>query len=275
MALTTQGTVGTGAGAAVFLAKYWDKLLLDNLYPDLYFYQFADRKVLPANFGKVIFFTKWKKLGAAVGLAENTAAVTTSGFSATMVSAQVSGYAKPVKFTDFLLMTSVSDIVQGATQETAKALALKMDTVTRTTISAAGTLRIAQGQATKGISVCGMRAGDLIAAASVLRNKNAKTFRDGSYGCIANPNQIYDLQSNTVAGNWTDINKYGTGEALNAIYRGEIGKMYGVRVVESSAVPKLVSAAGTSAVIGLSANASGYNAFVRSEERRVGKECRL
>jgi N4-gp56 family major capsid protein len=95
----------------------------------------------------------------------------------------------------------------------------------------------------------------------LLDGANNFRFPDGTYAGIIHPAQVYDLQANTSTGNWVDINKY-TGGVEN-IYRGEIGRMYGVRFVVSTNVKDIpVSVSGFSAIASYSAHGSGKQALI-------------
>lgn len=69
-----------------------------------------------------------------------------------------------------------------------------------------------------------------------LKKANAKPFPDGYFVAIVGPDTTYDLQSDTT---WQDVSKY---QNATQIYAGEIGRIFGVRFVETS-VAKTLSAA--------------------------------
>lgn len=240
------------------IGKYYDRLLLDNLYPDLYLYQFGEKRKLPANSGKTIFFNRWVKLAAAAAVTEGTPVVT-SGMSATFVSATVAGYAIAAKHSDFVIMTAISDAVAGAVQEVSKSLALAIDNTIRTTLSAAsvGTMVRASGTASGSILAANrVTAKDILRCLRTLNATNAKTFPDGFFAGILHPYQIWDVQSDTSTGGWIDVNKYASNDTVKNLYRGEVGQMYGIRIVRSSNVKALYAAGG------LSAANSGFQGYI-------------
>ena len=68
---------------------------------------------------------------------------------------------------------------------------------------------------------------DIKKAVRLLKRVNAQTI-NGSYVAIVHPDVAYDLMQDS---EWIDANQYaGSG----AIFNGEIGKMYGVRFVETT-----------------------------------------
>ncbi len=57
------------------------------------------------------------------------------------------------------------------------------------------------------------------------------TFADGFYVAMVHPDVIYDLQSDASIGGWIEASKYGNPDQLMT---GEIGRMYGVRFIETT-----------------------------------------
>jgi N4-gp56 family major capsid protein len=254
----------TNTSVTALLPAYYDRLLLDNLYPDLYLYQFGVKKRIPRNFGKQINFTRYFKAasGATMPL---PAAITdgtpvfTSALSANTIQATIAGIGSAVAVSDFIVMTAVSDVVRGAVFELSKGMALAIDNNIRKAISATGTARSAGGAVSyqTSINTTGslIKATDIFWAAAKLRQNDARTWPDGCYAAVAHPRVGYDIRNTTTAGTWVDINKYATNQTVDLIYRGEIGKMGGVRVVESSNAKRLIGAP-------ISTNASGFMTMV-------------
>lgn len=65
-------------------------------------------------------------------------------------------------------------------------------------------------------------------AVRFLKTQNARPLEGGDYVALVHPRTVYDLQSDA---NWIDPHKY---QDTANIYSGEIGRMYGVRFVEST-----------------------------------------
>ena len=67
-------------------------------------------------------------------------------------------------------------------------------------------------------------------AVTKLKIANVPTFPDGYYHAFIHPNLIYDLEGESGAGGWLEAVKYASPEA---IMTGEIGRLYGVRFIET------------------------------------------
>ncbi len=241
-------TQSTTATIPALIPAYYDRLLLDNLYPDLYLYQFGVKKSIPRNFGKTIQFTRYYKASAAGGmyiplsLAEGTSPGLSS-LSAAAITATLSSFGAAVGITDLIVMTAISDVVRGAVYELSKGAALKIETKTRQTISATGALLPAKNTAGTGsatlTTASTIDAVDLYRAAAKLRQSNARTWPDGHFAGVAHPRVAFDIRNDTSTGGWIDVNKYATDNTVSNIYRGEVGRIGGVRVVESSEAKQL------------------------------------
>jgi len=73
------------------------------------------------------------------------------------------------------------------------------------------------------------------AAVTELRAKNVPTFPDGYYHGIIHPYAAHDLMAEaaTVTGAWIDVRRYGGPDAEDLL-RGEVGRIHGVRFMESN-----------------------------------------
>lgn len=236
----------TSTGIATLIPAYYDRLLLDNLYPDLYLYQFGAKKSIPRNFGKQITFTRYFKSAAGSGhvvpfaLTEGSP-IGLSALSATTIATTLSGFGSAIGVSDLIVMTAISDVVRGAVYELSKGMALKIERKTRQTISATGQLLPARntaatssGTITTSSTIQGR---DLYRAVAKLRQSDARTWPDGNFAAVAHPRVAFDIRgeaSTTTPGAWIEINKYATNETVGMCYRGEVGRIGGARVVESS-----------------------------------------
>lgn len=241
----------TSTSIGTLIPAYYDRLLLDNLYPDLYLYQFGIKKRIPRNFGKQITFTRYFKSSTGSGhpvpfaLTEGTP-IGLSALSATTITATLSGYGSAIGVSDLIVMTAISDVVRGAVYELSKGAALKIDTKTRQTISATGQLLPARNTAVASsatiVTSSTIQGKDLYRAVSKLRQSDARTWPDGYFAAVMHPSVAFTIKSEaatTTPGAWIEVNKYATNETVGMVYRGEIGRIGGARVVESSNAKQL------------------------------------
>ena len=248
---------------AALVAQHWDRVLLDNLYPSLQFYQFADKKRIPAGTGKTAWWSRYIKYAAAGGITDGTA-IGVSDLCAKRISAVVAGYGIAAMHSDFIIMTGISDVVRDSVQEVSKALALAIDNKIRGTISGSGTLLATSGKVA-GTVLTGtpLQLASIITGVNTLDSVNCKRFPDGNYVAICHPGGLAQLRASTTANaSWIDINKYANSETVGKIYRGEVGMLHGVRFIQSTACKVYGGNAALSAVHGLSGGATGANLYM-------------
>jgi N4-gp56 family major capsid protein len=63
------------------------------------------------------------------------------------------------------------------------------------------------------------------------QNPSDQFLNNGYWIAVVSPNAKYDLEGDTTTGAWIDANKYAGSERL---FSGEIGKLYGIRFLQSS-----------------------------------------
>lgn len=246
--------------------EFYDKQLLDNLYPNLYLYQLAEKRDLPRGSGKIIHFKKYFKAGAGSGhvipfaFTEGTA-IGLSALSAAAISTTVAGFGSAVGINDFVVMTVADDTVKSSVFELSKGMALAIERNIRAKISASGTILPAKNTATGSSSLLGtastIDAVDLMRAAAALRQGNARAWPDNHFAAVVHPRVGFDLRNDAavVGQAWTNVNT-GTPDGLRRIWAGEIGTLYGCRVIESSEAKQLLPT--TASLFKISAGASGF-----------------
>lgn len=213
---------------------FYDMTLIDEASPELVHDQFAQKRPIPANGGKKIEFRKFASLPKA--LTPLTEGVTPDGknLKVEAIEAEVAQYGDYITQSDVLELTSIDNTIVEATKLLGKQAGLTLDTITRNVLQS-GTMVFycPKGDGTAVTSranldnTCKLTVDVIKQVAALLKKNNAPKI-DGSYVCIIHPFVAYDLMSDP---EWIDANKYTTSEN---IFNGELGKIGGVRFVESS-----------------------------------------
>jgi N4-gp56 family major capsid protein len=230
--------VTTSPALSAEMKTYYSKDLLDNAEPELVHRQFGQKRPLPKNNGKTIEFRSYSQLPKA--LAPLTEGVTPNGRSLEVkdITATIAQYGDYVEISDLLDLTGYDPNILEANKLLGSQAGRTLDTITRNEINA-GTNVIYQPKedGTVVVSRSGLDATCLLTidtvfeAAAVLKAMNAPKI-DGSYVAIIHPYVAKDFMiANREAGSWIDVNKYSN---ATKIFEGEIGKVGGVRFVESS-----------------------------------------
>lgn len=237
----TNYTSGTGTGdLSVEMKTFYEKALLTMAEPNLVHDQFAVKKSIPRNGGKTIEWRKFDKLPKALN--PITEGVTPQGnkLKASAVVATVSQYGDYIEQTDLLELTAIDNTIVEATKELASQAGLTLDTVVRNELCTGtnvlysskdngnGTYTKINGRA-EFTANCPLTVKDVFRAVAEMKSMNAPRIGD-SYVAIIHPKMAYSLMQEA-GPSWVDIHKYKNPEA---IYRGEIGTIGGVRFVETS-----------------------------------------
>lgn len=235
----TQTTLLNSAGNDLSpeMKTYYQKRLIDNAEPELVHDQFGSKYPIPRNGGKTTEFRRYSSLAKA--LTPLTEGVTPSGnkLNVSTVTATVSQYGDYIEISDLLELTAIDRNVEEATKLLGAQAGRTLDTITREVITA-GTNVMYSPTVSGGVETEVTAREELDAtakltpkmirkAAAKLKRMNAKPI-DDSFVAIIHPDIACDLQGEE---EWIEAHKYCTPEN---IYNGEIGKLAGVRFIETT-----------------------------------------
>jgi len=229
----------TGNDLSPEMKSYYDLRLLDYASANLVHDQFGQKRPIPANGGKTIEFRAFSPLAKAT--TPLTEGVTPSGnqLDVKAITATVSQYGDFIVQSDVLELTAVDNTILEATKLLGRQAGVTLDTVTRnvllggTNVMYAPKRNASTGAETPVISRAGLDTSCVLTVDLVeqvvaeLRAQNAPTI-DGDYIGIIHPYTAYDLMRDP---DWRDPHKYA--DTTN-LYEGEIGKIGGVRFVQST-----------------------------------------
>lgn len=228
----------TGNDLSPEMKTFYSKDLIEMLGANLVHLQFGDPVSLPKHGGKTIEWRKWSKFKKA--LKPLTEGVTPDGTPVDVgtVTARINQFGDYSTVSDLLEMTAIDNTIVEITAKHSENAQVTIDTVVRNKlccgtnvlyadkVAADGTVSkvSSRGQLTK---ECKLTPDMIARAVATLKKANAPKI-NGSYVAIIHPSVSYDLQRNP---EFIDISKYAN---ATAIFNGEIGKLYGVRFVEST-----------------------------------------
>jgi len=229
MAITTTSNL-EAAGKA--LGIYFDTVVVESLQPHLYFEQLGTKVIVaPGNYTSRFFTFNKIATSSVTTLIEGTAP-TSLAISVNTVEIDPVQYGLNVGFTDLVILTAAFDAVRDTLKEVGKAMARKIDEVIQAVVLAGNNVIYAGGKTSRSA----LTASDLIDVNLIVRARQrlvkngAPEFPGGGYVAITTAEVGYDLRSNTSVGQWLDIHKYASPEY---IFRGEVGSIAGVRILES------------------------------------------
>ena len=226
--------VTTDSGLSVEMKTFYDMTLIDEASPNLIHDQFGQKRPIPANGGKKIEFRKFASLPKAT--TPLTEGVTPDGkkLTAESIEAEVAQYGDYIVQSDVLELTSIDNTIVEATKILGRQAGATLDTITRNIMQSGTNVYYcpkSDGTVVESRSglddTCKLTVDVVKRVVAILKKNNAPKI-NGDYVAIIHPYVAYDLMSDPA---WMEAHKYATPDN---IYEGEIGKLAGVRFVESS-----------------------------------------
>lgn len=226
------------------MKTYYEKMLLQTAEPNLVHHQFGELYSIPKNGGRIIEFRKFDDLPK--NLTKLTEGVTPDGkkMSVKKIDATVGQYGDYVTLTDVLELSAIDNVIVEATRKIGKQGGMTMDTVVRDIVHAGTNVQYADGSVSGRNNLTSdnkMTVDCIRRAVRTLKNANADPRDDGYFVAVIHPDVAYDLTSDPA---WEAVKQYDPEDW----YRGEIGRIAGVRFVESTEAPKFVNEGSGSSV---------------------------
>ena len=234
---TTSAVANTGGYTAIPQAvrDFYSREVMFQAQPRLRFLQFAKvKRDLQAVRGKSIVFVKYGNLSGG-GSLEESDVLTPEGMTTSEISVPVKEQGNAVQVTEYLLRTSLLDVLGDASKLLANNMAVVLDTQFRDTVLL--TPNVVYGNSAA--SAAAMDATSVFNTKTVkdaietLATNNAPRINGDYYVCIAHPHQLRQLRDDS---NWVNANTY---MGRRQLYLGEVGMYEGCIFIETTQMPKL------------------------------------
>lgn len=230
---------------------YYDTTVLDNARDQLLYTQLGKHQSLPANHGRTVEFRRWQTLGVVHQLTEGVIP-TGRKMSQVAITVQLTQWGDYVAISDLMDAHSIDEPKTAAAEELGAAFGLTNDLLTRNALlngtniifSSAynGSSYVstpsteAQLQTALGSYTCNLKVDDMKKAATNLK-KGAKMlkYQGKYYVAVVHPDVAEDISRDQA---WIDARIYTDAEDILA---GEIGRMHGIRFIESNLAPVIKS----------------------------------
>jgi N4-gp56 family major capsid protein len=225
---------------ASVVKAYYDKRFLMRAEAEFVYKQLGRTGVVPKGEGKTVVWNKYTNPSAKSSALTEGTDPTPAGLSSSMVSATISQYGNFEQITDMVSLSAIDNSVASAVDLLAYEAALSIDTVIRNIVAATTNVNFASGVAHRTAIAAGnvLTVADVRKAVRKLKGANAKPQqKSGAFMAVIHPDVAYDLQGDTA---WTNAAIY-TSSGVEKIYNGEVGKLYGVKFLETTQAPILTN----------------------------------
>lgn len=256
-------------GLSAEMKTYYDKNLIRYADPVLVHDQFGQKRSIPKNGGKKIEFRKFDRLPAATTPLQEGVTPDGHPMNNTAIEAEVQQFGDFIALTDVIQLTAIDRLLVEATQLLGSQAGETLDSITRevlaqgTNVQYGTNTKVARNLLVGGDSTEAnndyLTVNAIRLSARALKRQNAPKMSDGNYVAIVHPDVAFDLQNDP---KWENVKTYSDPADW---YKGEIGRIGGVRFVETSEA-KIFHAenlAGETRNLAVN-NASGYSGKITS-----------
>lgn len=251
-------------GLTAEMKEFYSKELIEEAGPQLIHAQFGDQVSLPKNHGSVIEWRRWGKYAKATTPITEGVTPAAATIEVTPIRKTLHEYGNWSMETDILTLTAVDNTIAEAVSRHSQNAALTLDTIVRNELIAGTDQRLYAGGA-ESIDQLGSNMGinEVALVSTLLKNNNAPKINN-SYIGIAHPSVTHDLMKTQ---GWIDVSTY---SAAEQIFNGEIGKLYGVKFMETTEAkvvkaPKVGTGTGATEKVKMSAyNTTTHTATIGS-----------
>ena len=230
MAYTNTDTnMTTSSALSAGMQTYYNRELLRTFEPNLVHLQFGDEHRMPPHSGLVM---NMRKL---IPLETNTKALSEGDpgesvmLAETEVTVQLQQYGEYARCTDKLDLTHLDMDIMRRTKLFGDAGARSIDAVVREELAKCANVIYAGGKTARAELTAAdkLTSRELRKAVKTLKKNHAQTF-GGYYVAIVGPDTMYDLQEDEA---FVKVSQY---QDKENIYTGEVGRLFGVRLVETT-----------------------------------------
>lgn len=222
------------------MKTYYSDYLVDIAEKKLVHSQFAQKHPIPKNGGKTIEFRRYTRLNKATTPLTEGVTPTGNSLKVTKIEATIEQYGDYIELSDILDLTAIDNNLVWATKLLGIQSGETLDTLTREVLHSGTVVQYGDGLSklsrseldeTDKLSVKAVRM-----AVRTLKNNLAEKVDGQSYVAIVHPDSVYDLTGDQ---DWVNASQYA---GSTQIFEGEIGKIHGVRFIETTEAKKFVAA---------------------------------
>lgn len=208
---------------------FYDKVFLDRAELELRYDYGAQKKTMPKNSGKTVYFNRFSPLAVATTALTENANPSGVDMSSTVVSATIAEYGNYTRVSSLFEMTSLDEGLKEHVEVMSQNAGETLDTLIAAELSAGSTAQIVGGKVLTAVAATDTLTGaEIRKAVRTLKKNKAKTFEDGLFRAIIPTSAAYDLRGNS---EWLNANTY----VNTDLYKnGQLGVLHGVKFAETN-----------------------------------------
>jgi N4-gp56 family major capsid protein len=221
------------------IAIYYDKVFLDRAQMEQKYNFLAIKKSFPKNSGKTVYFTRQTAMTPKTAALTEGTNPTGTAISAVTVSAVVGEYGDFTEFSSLYSLTTIDAGLKEKIDTLGQNAGESLDTVLRNTMLATSTIQYASASTAR-TQVSALAASDVLSVVELRKAFNtlyvnkAPKFENGNYRGVISAQGLLELQGDTAAGNWINVNIYNSSENAEMVKKGVIGRLYGFDLVPTN-----------------------------------------
>lgn len=266
----TNTNMTTSTGLTPGMQTYYNRELLRTFEPHLVHLQFGENYRMPMNSGITMNMRKMIPVAAKTTALEEGNPGDGKMLAEVAVTTTIQQFGDYARCSDWLDMVHLDENITRRVQRFGDAGARSVDALVRDELATCTNVIYAGGKTARAQLTAAdkLTSTELRKAVRTLKKNLAEKF-NGYYVAIVGPDTVYDLQEDDA---WVKVSEY---QDKENIYTGEVGRLFGIRFVESTEA-KIFEGAGASSadvasVIVLGRYAYGLTSLKGNKPRVVVK----
>ncbi len=238
----TNTNMTTSTGLTPGMQTYYNRELLRTFEPHLVHLQFGENYRMPMNSGITMNMRKMIPVAAKTTALEEGNPGDGKMLAEVAVTTTIQQFGDYARCSDWLDMVHLDENITRRVQRFGDAGARSVDAIVRDELATCTNVIYAGGKTARAQLTAAdkLTSRELRKAVRTLKKNLAEKF-NGYYVAIVGPDTVYDLQEDDA---WVKVSEY---QDKENIYTGEVGRLFGIRFVESTEA-KIFEGAGASGV---------------------------
>lgn len=236
----TNTNMTTSTGLTPGMQTYYNRELLRTFEPHLVHLQFGENYRMPMNSGITMNMRKMIPVAAKTTALEEGNPGEGKMLAEVAVTTTIQQFGDYARCSDWLDMVHLDENITRRVQRFGDAGARSVDALVRDELATCTNVIYAGGKTARAQLTAAdkLTSKELRKAVRTLKKNLAEKF-NGYYVAIVGPDTVYDLQEDDA---WVKVSEY---QDKENIYTGEVGRLFGIRFVESTEA-KIFEGAGAS-----------------------------